>query len=68
MLVAIFWQQLPIQIVVSDSVADSIPKSKPAYSNLLPDADSKRQLLLILVTICAPGSETNQALALFKKW
>ena len=44
--VAIFWQQLPIQIVVADSVAGS--KTKVQARNYLPVADSKRQLLLIL--------------------
>ena len=44
MLVAIFWQRLPIQIVVADSVADS--KTKVRIGNRL--ADSKKKNVIIV--------------------
>ena len=70
MLVAIFWQHLPIQIVVAASVGDS--KAKVRTGNRLVAGCRFKKAVFInfrvhIVTIYAPGSETNQGLALFQK-
>ena len=71
MLVAIFWQQLSIQIVVADSVADSKTKVRTGKQQLVAGCRFEKVVIINfrvqIVTIYAPGSETKQALALFKK-
>ena len=66
MLAAIFWKQLPIQIVVADSVADS--KTQVWIGSQLPIRKSVIIVSRVQIVIYAPGTKTNQALALFQKW
>ena len=67
MLVDIFWQQLPIQIVVADPVADT--KTKVRISNRQLVAVSKPVIIVsrVHIVIYALGTKTNQALAFFSK-
>ena len=71
MTVSMFWQQLPIQIVVADSVADSKTKVRTGKQQLVVGCRFEKAVIINfrvqIVTIYAPGSETNQALALFQK-
>ena len=59
MLVAIFWQQLSIQIVVADSVADSKTKVQTGNQQLAAEKVVIINFRVQIVTIYAPGSETK---------
>ena len=69
-MIVMFRKQLPIQIVVADSVADSKIQVRIGNRQLVSVADSKSVIIVsrVQIFIYAPGSETNQALALFQKW
>ena len=62
MLAAMFLKQLPIQIVVADS------KTQVWIGSRLPIRKSVIIVSRVQIVIYAPGTKTNQALALFQKW
>ena len=71
MAAAIFWQRFPIKIVVADSVADSITKiridNRQLASCRLPIRKTAIIDTRVQIVIYAPGTKTNQVLALFQK-
>ena len=72
MIVAMFWKQLLIQITVADSVADSKKykfesATQPPTSCRLSIRKTAIIVTRVQIVIYAPGSETNQSLALFQK-
>ena len=69
MLAAIFKQRLPIQIVVTDSVANSKTKVRISNRQLVACCRFKKTVIIVSrmqFVIYAPGTKTNQAVAWFQ--